>query len=132
MQKKLWFYLFWGQFLLTSIILVITINLKPVAPIVVETDIGAFLDEQNDYESIYGKYVYDGGYIADAETAVAVGGAILDSVCIDGWTLWEKTSVEYDPENRLWKVQKGYIPHHGGIVVLDQDTGEVLILVRQK
>lgn len=132
MQKKLWFYLFWGQILLLAIILVIAINIKNTTPIVNETDIGSFLDKHNNYASTYGEYVYDAGYIPDAKTAVAVGGAILDSICIDGWTLWEITSVEYDPVNRLWKVEKGYIPHHGGVVVLDQDTGEVLVLVRQK
>ena len=136
MKRKVWFYLFWTQLVLSLVVCAAYVCFDNFAsePAVKETDIGAYLAERKAYEDKYGESTFEQGYIPDARTAERIGGAIIDSMCKRGWCIGEGTEVEYDPVNRLWKVQKGYVfpRYYGGIVVLEQDTGEVLHFVKQK
>ena len=132
MKRKVWFYLFWIYLGISLMTLTFGAFLELSSYKVQESNIGSFLDEYNSYAEVDGGYVPAYGYIPDAKTAVKVGGAIIDGICKPDWALLETVSVEYESVNRLWKVQKGYLPYASAIVVLDQDTGKVLAFVRQK
>ena len=69
-------------------------------------------------------YLPDAGYIPDAKTAKLVGSAIIDGMTGEKW--FGETTVKYDAENRLWRVDKGYLFHRGGFVVIEQDSGKVI------
>ena len=79
------------------------------------------------------------GYIGDASTAAKVGGAIIDSYCESYGQAVPAiargavgTEVDYDSNLRLWRVTKGYINHGGAVVVIEQDTGKVILSYLQK
>ena len=65
------------------------------------------------------------GFVPDAETAAAIGGDVIDSICGRTGARW-RTSVYYDGENQAWAVSKFYFGHPGGVVYIDQQTGAIL------
>ena len=69
-------------------------------------------------------YLPDVGYIPDAETANAIGSAIIDK--LTGHSLLGVSTVIYDEENRLWMVERGYLFSPGAFVVIEQDTGRII------
>ena len=120
MKKKLWF---WICMIETGIILIggcILLFTTPSVTYEGEMDIRAYLDDfsedNNDYPEL--------GYIPDAKTAATVGGAVIDQ--LTGKHLFGAVTVSYDPEARLWLVHKGYFPHAGGFVVIEQDSGRII------
>lgn len=72
-------------------------------------------------------YLPDEGHIPNAKTAAKIGSAIIDQMCQDDGVLGLGfVDVEYDKSNRLWKVNKGYMFHQGGFVIIEQDTGKIV------
>lgn len=72
-------------------------------------------------------YFSDNGYIPDAKTAEIIGSQIIDKMTGGNRYEISGTTVEYDPENRLWMVSKGYLNRrHGGVVIMEQDSGKVV------
>ena len=64
--------------------------------------------------------------------AAKVGGCIIDNMCDKSGFNLGVTTVEYDSENRLWGVTKSYGFAKSGIVIIDQDTGEIVRALLQK
>ena len=63
--------------------------------------------------------------VPDAKTAAKIGSAILDNMCnASVFDLFRFTYVEYDEFNRVWRVTKSYV-RTSGLVLIDQDTGEI-------
>ena len=77
----------------------------------------------NSYD-VDNNYYPDMGYIPDVETAQIVGSAIIDK--LTGRSFLGATTVTYDEENRLWKVEKNYLFSRGGFIVIEQDTGRII------
>lgn len=72
-------------------------------------------------------YLPNEGYIPDVKTAAKIGSAIIDELCEeDGMLGLGFVDVEYDENNRLWKVNKTYLFHRGAFVIIEQDTGEIV------
>ena len=69
-------------------------------------------------------YLPDVGYIPDAETANAIGSAIIDK--LTGKSMLGGSVVSYDEENRLWMIERGYLFSRGAFVIIEQDTGRIL------
>lgn len=120
MRKKIWFYLF----IIQAIIIVGLILLTICPSIVISKPKNVDLKEYLDSFSEGNNYLPDAGYIPDAETAKIVGGAVLDE--LTGNCFFGITAVEYDEENRLWLVNKGYLFSPGGFVVIEQDSGKIV------
>ena len=120
MKKRIWIYTLIGLFVIAAAILALLLS-HPFFVQPVEADLQYYLDlpPENDY--------YAGEpCIPDAQTAVRVGGAIIDNMCNKGAFHIGVTTVEYDRVNRLWKVDKNYLFSQGGSVIIQQDTGEIL------
>jgi hypothetical protein len=106
MAKKIWFYLCVAQaiiilgFVLTMVLPSLT-NKKPQS-----VDLKDYLSQFDEGNN----YLPESGYIPDAETAQAVGSAIIDKMMGKGYSPINSTVVEYDEENRLWLIKKGYFP----------------------
>ena len=120
MKRKLWFWLCIAE---AVIILAGGCALLFATPSVTyegETDLQAYLDDLTEDNYNYPEV----GYIPDAKTAAAVGGAVIDQ--LTGRHLFGAVTVSYDPEARLWLVHKGYFPHAGGYAVIEQDSGRIV------
>lgn len=120
MKKKIWFWLCMVE---AAIILVGGCALLFATPSVNyegETDIRTYLEDTTEGNNNYPEV----GYIPDAKTAAAVGGVVIDQ--LTGKHLFGAVTVSYDPEARLWLVHKGYFPHAGGFVVIEQDSGRIV------
>ena len=120
MKKKIWFWLCIAE---AVIILVGGCALLFATPSVTyegEMDIQAYLDDFSEDNNYYPEL----GYIPDAKTAAAIGGAVIDK--LTGKRLFGAVTVSYDPEARLWLVTKNYFPHAGGYVVIEQDSGKII------
>ena len=79
------------------------------------------------------------GFIQNYETAAYVGGSIIDGICLaDRNAEFSalkgafEAVVAYNETLDIWRVSKGYLNHHGGVVYLDGKTGEVLYFHFQK
>ncbi len=120
MKKKIWFWLCMVE---AAIILVGGCALLFATPSVTyegEMDIQAYLEdipEGNNNSP-------EAGYIPDAKIAAAVGGVVIDQ--LTGKHLFGAVTVSYDPDARLWLVHKGYFPHAGGYVIIEQDSGRIV------
>ena len=120
MKKKIWFLLCMVE---AAIILVGGCALLITTPSVTyegEMDIQAYLEDITEGNNNYPEI----GYIPDAKTAAAVGGAVIDQ--LTGKHLFGAVTVSYDPDARLWLVHKGYFPHAGGYVIIEQDSGRIV------
>lgn len=132
MKKKVWFYLSIVQ----SIILIgvlclfiwesIYLNYSNVYTV----DLLEIVDK---YEEIY---VPEKGFVPDARAAKIIG-----EQAIDGFRRSEGEatvnvlsliSVEYDAENRLWRVDKAGLFWGGAFAIIDQDTGEIILVQLKK
>ena len=72
--------------------------------------------------------------IVDAETARLFGSMVINNMCgVNGISI-NTINVSYDSNNRLWLVQKTYIlPYsNGGYVIIDQDSGRILLALMYK
>ena len=69
-------------------------------------------------------YYPEEGFVSSAKSAEAIGSAIIDD--ITGKSSLIKASVYYDSENKIWIIYKSYFDAPGGVVYIDQQTGEVL------
>jgi len=119
MKKKIWFYLFIVQTII--LISVLAISLWPARTSFERVNLKEYLEEHAGIN-----YMPDAGYIPDAQTAKIVGAQIIDNMVGQKSLTNLSVVVEYDEENRLWLVGKGYFPHHGGEVILEQDSGKVV------
>lgn len=79
------------------------------------------------------------GFIQNYETAAAVGGSIIDGICLTDQNAEIAALkgafgavVAYNEELDIWRVAKGYMNHRGGVVYLDGKTGDVLYFHFQK
>ena len=126
MKRQVWFYLC----VIQAIVIVGFILLVICPSIVISEPTNVDLKEYLDSFSEGNNYLPEAGYIPDAETAKVVGSAIIDK--LTGKKLFGGTTVEYDEENRLWLVNKGYLFHQGGFVVIDQDSGKVVKALLKK
>ena len=120
MKKKLWFCLCLIE---TAVILVggcAVLFSTPYVSYEGESDIRSYVDDLAEDNN----YAPEVGYIPDAKTAATVGGAVIDQ--LTGKHLLGAITVSYDPEARLWLVHKGYFPHAGGFVVIEQDSGRII------
>ena len=75
-------------------------------------------------------YLPDVGYIHNAETANAIGSALIDK--LTGHSMFGGSIVTYDKEKRLWMVERGYLFSRGAFVVIEQDTGRIIIVLLYK
>ena len=122
MKKRIWFYLCIAQSIVILGVVFMMILPSLVGKEVQQLDLVEYLgqfDEGNNY-------LPEVGYIPDAKTAQVVGSAIIDKMIGSGYTLISTITVKYDNENRLWLIEKGYFPHHGGFVIIKQDSGEIV------
>lgn len=71
-------------------------------------------------------YFPEVGYISNAKTAKVVGSQIIDDLTGNNSFSISCVTVEYDEQNRLWKVSKGYLFKRGGLVIIEQDSGRVV------
>ena len=120
MKKKLWF---WLCLIETTVILVggcAVLFSTPYVSYEGESDIRSYVDDLAEDNN----YAPEVGYIPDAKTAATVGGAVIDQ--LTGKHLFGAVTVSYDPEARLWLVHKGYFPHAGGFVIIEQDSGRII------
>ena len=120
MKKKIWFWLFLIE---AAVILIDGCAVLFSTPFVsyegemdILTYVGEFHEDNNCAPEV--------GYIPDYKTAGEIGGAIIDE--LTGKSLFGGVTVQYDAENRLWLVTKGYFPWGGGFVVIEQDSGKVI------
>ena len=120
MKKKLWF---WLCLIEAAVILVggcAVLFSTPYVSYEGESDIRSYVDDFAEDNN----FTPELGYIPDAKTAATVGGAVIDQ--LTGKHLFGAVTVSYDPEARLWLVHKGYFPHAGGFVVIEQDSGRII------
>ena len=120
MKKKIWF---WLCMIEAAVILVggcAVLFSTPYVSYEGESDIRSYVDDLAEDNN----YAPEVGYIPDAKTAATVGGAVIDQ--LTGKHLLGAITVSYDPEARLWLVHKGYFPHAGGFVVIEQDSGRII------
>lgn len=120
MKKKIWFWLCIAEAVIIlsggCVLLFATTSVTYEG----ETDLQTYLDDLTEDNDNYPEV----GYIPDAKTAAAVGGAVIDQ--LTGKHLFGAVTVSYDPEARLWLVHKGYFPHAGGFVIIEQDSGRII------
>lgn len=83
-------------------------------PEVREADLVEFLGQISEENN----YLPDTGYIPDAKTAKAVCEPMIDEMT--GNKSLGGVTIEYDEENRLWLVEKGYLFGHGGSSLLSR------------
>ena len=120
MKKKLWF---WICLIETAVILVggcAVLFSTPFVSYEGEMDIRSYVDDFAEDNN----FTPEVGYIPDYKTAGEIGGAIIDE--LTGKSLFGAVTVSYDPEARLWLVHKGYFPHAGGFVIIEQDSGRII------
>ena len=120
MKTKVLFYLCIIQ---SIIIIVLVLTIVPQKFTVTNTEV-LNLREYVDSFDVDNNYLPDVGYIPDAETANAIGSAIIDK--LTGHSLLGVSTVIYDEENRLWMVERGYLFSPGAFVVIEQDTGRII------
>ena len=120
MKKKIWF---WLCMIEAAVILVggcAVLFSTPYVSYEGESDIRSYVDDFAEDNNYYPEL----GYIPDAKTAATVCGAVIDQLTRKH--LFGAVTVSYDPEARLWLVHKGYFPHAGGFVVIEQDSGRII------
>ena len=129
MKKKIWFYL--CCFLIAFIICncVFSIYQKYKIPDIKFADSSQY---KNPNPVTIDELRPENGFIPDAKTAEIIGEAIIDQYVGENNDLFSYVEVEYDFENRIWIILKSYFPHHGAYLLLDQDTGAVIDIVRWK
>ena len=120
MKTKVLFYLCIIQ---SIIIIVLVLTIVPQKFTVTNTEV-LNLREYVDSFDVDNNCLPDVGYIPDAETADAIGSAIIDK--LTGHSLLGVSTVTYDEENRLWMVERGYLFSQGAFVVIEQDTGRII------
>ena len=119
-KSKWWFYICIVQaIVMIGATVFIAMSAAPVKP--ENADLKEYVSQFSEENN----YLPEKGYISDAETAVRVGGAIIDNMCEKDGS-FGSVSLYYDRENRLWMVDKGYLFHPGGFVVIEQDSGKVV------
>ena len=127
MKKKLWFYLFIFQFVIMISIVIINHFYVPAYK---EENILDFLNEGQSYTNNEIKPP-DIVAIPNAKIAKNIGEAVIEAM--KGERLFLPfTNITYDKENRLWMIVSGSLFDPGGIVILDQDTGNVVTAWLQK
>lgn len=120
MKKKIWFWLCIAEAVIILSGGCVLLFATPSVTYEGETDLQTYLDDLTEDNDNYPEV----GYIPDAKTAAAVGGAVIDQ--LTGKHLFGAVTVSYDPEARLWLVHKGYFPHAGGFVIIEQDSGRII------
>ena len=116
-MKKIWFYLSMIQSAVLLVI-VVALCLSSIQPTVENADLVEYSEEEEN------NWVPDQGYIPDAQTALEVGSAVIDSMT--GYHFFGASDVTYDAEHRLWRVRRGYLFRQGAFVVIEQDTGKII------
>jgi hypothetical protein len=133
MQKKCWFYICIAQaVVIVSLVLWCTWS-AITTPEVKTDDLKEFMSQYNDNADYYNDnpdYLAEAGYIPDGKTAKIVGSAILDK--ISAKKPLSSDLVFYDAENRLWGVERRYLPSHGVRVIIEQDTSKVVRVIKTK
>lgn len=124
MKKNIWFYLFFVQLAVFSLIFIIAIAVfayqKNAVPEYETVDASWYLEQNETYRP-------EDGYVPDAKTAEIIGSRIIDNITDNGDNFISGVTIKYDAENRIWVVYKGYFMDNGGVVFIDQDTGEIII-----
>ena len=121
MTRKIWFYLCIIQSVILVCILGIFLWCSLSTPNVQKANLKEYLVKHSNWN-----YLPDAGYIPDAKTAKIIGSQILDNLNGNSGYIFSRVSIEYDEENRLWLVSKGYSLFRGGEIVLEQDSGKVI------
>ena len=108
--------------LLTALLLIgaIVFFHQPFEARVTQTDLKAYAAQFHPENN----YLPAAGYIPDAKTAQRIGSCMIDAMT--GNHLFGSVDIAYDAENRLWKVNKAYLFHRGGFIIIEQDTGRVV------
>lgn len=84
-------------------------------------DLSAELNISNSYDE---GYSHGNGFIPDEITAKRVCSPIIDAMV--GNKFIGEYEIEYDKENRMWSVSKYSLIEQGGVVIISQDTGEII------
>lgn len=121
MTKKIWFYLSVIQTIILVGIIAVSMWSSLSVPKYKNTDLKKYLEEHK-----YVNYLPAAGYIPDAKTAKIVGSQIIDRMTGNSGFVISEINIEYDEENRLWLVSKSYLFKNGGIIVIQQDSGEII------
>jgi len=122
MNKKIFGYLCILQtFILLVIITAFLISSFSISK-VSETNLSIYMSSE------YQGYIPDTGFVPDAKTAEIIGSRIIKNLKGDTnyFSVCYETIIEYDKEHRLWKVEKNYLFSGGGIVIIEQDSGEII------
>lgn len=108
--------------LLTALLLIgaIVFFHQPFGVPVTQTDLKAYAAQFHPENN----YLPAAGYIPDAKTAQRIGSCMIDAMT--GNHLFGRVDIAYDAENRLWKINKVYMFHSGGFIIIKQDTGRVV------
>ena len=126
MQKKCWFYICIAQ-AVVIVSLMLWCAWPAITTLEVKTDdLKEFMRQYSDKAN----YLTEAGYIPDGETAKIIGSAILDKISTK--TPLSSDLLFYDAENRLWRVERRYLPSHGVCVIIEQDTGRVVRVIKTK
>lgn len=127
MKKTAWFYISLALFVALLIMSISVLNYSYVFIKYKNSNLQDDLDllPENNYYA-------NEPCVPDAKTAAKIGSAILDNMCnASVFDLFRFTYVEYDEFNRVWRVTKSYV-RTSGIVLIDQDTGEIIRALFQK
>ncbi len=86
-----------------------------------ECDLSVDIDIAQQYDV---GYSHKNGFIPDTITAKRVCSPIIDAMV--GKKFIGNYEIEYDEENRMWSVSKYSMFEQGGVVIISQDTGEII------
>lgn len=126
MKRKMWFYVCIIQTAILITMIAVSLWSSFSAVTVEKVNLEEYLekDESSDYFP-------EAGYISDAITAKIIGSQIIDKMVGNSHFHPGRVTVEYDEENRLWKISKGYFYGFftfgpGGVIVIEQDNGKIV------
>ena len=122
--------LFWVLIPVSIVLIFALMSLLENSCIIIEQKNVHFMSQLGDKPDT-NNYYMDGDVIPDAQTAAKIGSAIIDNMCGNGWDFGFLT-IDYDDQERLWKVHKSYLFGRGGYAIVDQETGEIIQALKYK
>ena len=131
-KNKIWFYLCIAQAFVLIVVMIMSLWSSYSVPKVKNANLKEYLEETADIG-----YLPDVGYIPDAKTAKIIGSQLIDKMVGNSRFHPGGVAIEYDEDNRLWLISKGYFYGifalgPGGVVVIEQDSGKIVKAFKTK